>query len=262
MEVYILDNMHIYTIYPEQTIFEALKTIDDNMKGFVIVIDHDMSVLGILTDGDIRRSFLEGKQIDDKIDSIYNYSFEYVRVDSEFDMVISKFKSPKVNFLPIVDSTNKLINIITKKQFHILLMEDIEFDLSYDFMQLDETIIEHEIYNKPWGFFKTTFLNPYARAKIIKINPLQELSLQEHEKREEHWVIIKGIGKMVIGGSEKFMQAGDYIFIPKQCKHKITNLSDVEPLMISEIQLGEYFGEDDIIRYEDRYGRVNHNIKK
>ncbi|OEF97736.1 hypothetical protein BHF68_14050 [Desulfuribacillus alkaliarsenatis] len=126
-------------------------------------------------------------------------------------------------------------------------------------MSLDEEMIEHEIYDKPWGFFKTTFLNPYSRAKIIKINPLGELSLQEHSRREEHWVIIKGTGELIIGDSKKVMQAGDYIFIPKQCKHKITNISSTEPLMISEIQLGEYFGEDDIIRYDDKYGRVSNN---
>ncbi|WP_218070327.1 CBS domain-containing protein [Desulfuribacillus alkaliarsenatis] len=252
-------NMHLYTIFPHETIYDALRTIDDNRKGFVIVIDVDFTVLGILTDGDLRRSFLEGKQVHDPVKFIYNSEYEYVREDSEFDEIIKKFKSSRVNFLPIVNSDKSLVNIITKKQFHILLMEDISFDLQYDFMSLDEEMIEHEIYDKPWGFFKTTFLNPYSRAKIIKINPLGELSLQEHSRREEHWVIIKGTGELIIGDSKKVMQAGDYIFIPKQCKHKITNISSTEPLMISEIQLGEYFGEDDIIRYDDKYGRVSNN---
>lgn len=249
-------NIYKYISYPNNTIFDALKTIDENKKGFLIVIDQEMHVLGILTDGDIRRSFLEGFNVSDKIDCIFNSNFEYVTANSEFDEIINKFKSSKVNFLPIIEDQNKLVNIITKKQFHILLMEDIVFDLNYDFMGLDEELLEHEIYNKPWGFFKTTFLNPYSRAKIIKVNPLGELSLQEHKMREEHWVIIKGTGKLIIGESHKIMQAGDYVFIPKACKHKITNLSDIETLMISEIQLGEYFGEDDIIRYEDKYGRV------
>lgn len=247
----------MYTIFHDMPVIEALRKIDNNRKGFVIVIDYNNVVLGVLTDGDIRRGFLEGKAMYDSIGAIYNKRYEYVNVTSAFDEIIQKFKSSKVNCLPIVDSERRLVNIITKKQFHILLMEVIDFDLYYNFMDLDEEIIEHEIYDKPWGFFKTTFLNPYARAKIIKINPLGELSLQEHLKREEHWVIINGTGALVIGDSEKTMQAGDYIFIPKRCKHKITNLSDTDPLMISEIQMGKYFGEDDIIRYEDKYGRVD-----
>lgn len=138
---------------------------------------------------------------------------------------------------------------------HYLLIEDIKFNLYFDFSTLDNKSIEHEIYNRPWGFYKTTFLNKYARAKIIKVYPEGALSLQEHKKREEHWVVIKGEGELIIGESIKIVRSGDYIYIPKGCKHKITNKCKNESLMISEVQLGEYFGEDDIIRYEDKYGR-------
>lgn len=244
-----------YIITEEGTIIEALGTIDSNKQGFVIVVDKEKIVRGILTDGDIRRGFLAGTQISDKIDEVFMTSFEFVNITEKFDVIINKFKSEKVRFLPIVDDNMKLINIITKRQFHLLLIEDIDFDLHYNFMDLDESILDHEIYDKPWGFYKTTFLNPYVQAKIIKVYPGGELSLQKHMHREEHWVVIKGEGELILGASVKQLKAGDYIFIPKECKHKVTNLSKDQDLLISEIQLGDYFGEDDIIRYEDKYGR-------
>lgn len=147
------------------------------------------------------------------------------------------------------------MNIITKKNMHVLLMEDIEFDNTYDFLSIDDTILEHEIYNRPWGLYKTTFLNLYSQSKIIKVNPLGELSLQEHKRREEYWIVINGVGEVVLGESIKNVSSGSFIYVPKGCKHKLINTSSEEFLMVAEVQLGDYFGEDDIIRYEDKYGR-------
>ena len=100
------------------------------------------------------------------------------------------------------------MNIITKKNMHVLLMEDIEFDNTYDFLSIDDTILEHEIYNRPWGLYKTTFLNLYSQSKIIKVNPLGELSLQEHKRREEYWIVINGVGEVVLGESIKNVSSG------------------------------------------------------
>lgn len=88
------------------------------------------------------------------------------------------------------------------------------------------------------------------------VNPKGILSLQEHKRREEHWVIINGEGRVTLGDSVKNVHAGDFIYIPKGCKHRLENPSGSEYLMVAEVQLGDYFGEDDIIRYEDIYGRV------
>lgn len=243
-----------FTVLPASTILLALQKIDENKKGFLIVVDKSGQVLGTLTDGDLRRSFLNGKTINDSVNEVINYNYEFVYFDSSFEEVTEIFKSRKVDFIPIVDREYKLVNIITKKQFHVLMLEDIESNLLFDFFSLDETKLEHEIFNRPWGFYKTSFLNKHTRAKIIKIYPKNELSLQEHKEREEHWVIIKGEGRLTIGDSVKDVNPGDYVFIPKGCKHRIENKSN-RTLMISEVQLGDYFGEDDIIRYSDKYGR-------
>ena len=232
----------------------ALQKLQDNKKRFLICFDDNKTILGLITDGDIRRAFLDGFTIFDSISKVVNTYFEYLTVDSSFDEVCEKFKSDKIDFLPIVNQEMKLINIITKKQFHIMLLENIEFDLNYDFSKFDDNTLEHEIYNRPWGFYKSTILTSHAQGKVITVFPNSELSLQEHKKREEHWVIIKGKGKVVLGESLIDVYPGKYIYIPKGCKHQIINDSD-ENIIFSEVQLGEYFGEDDIIRYSDKYGR-------
>ncbi len=243
-------------IKEDETINKALKKLEINKKRFLIVLNEENKVIGTLTDGDIRRSFLRGLDINSII--YYNKDFKFLNINSTFDEVCELFKNEKVDFLPIVDKNNKLVNIITKKQFHIMLLENINFDLTYDFTTFDNTVLEHEIYNRPWGFYKSTMLSSHAQAKIITVFPDGELSLQEHKKREEHWVIIKGKGKVILGESEIDVYPGKYIYIPKGCKHQIINNSN-ENIIFSEVQLGEYFGEDDIIRYSDKYGRI---IKK
>lgn len=249
-------NLDNYCIYNEDDLMTALKKIDKNNHGFLIILNKDKKVIGTLTDGDIRRSFIKGKKLTDKVGQVCNAKFKYISDHFSLNDIVNFFKSSKINFLPILNKNKELINVITKKQLRVFLLQDLQFDTMYDFFSLDEDILEHEIYDRPWGIYKTTFLNKHSRAKIIKVYPNGELSLQEHKKREEHWIIVKGTGKLIIGESIKCVSEGDYIFIPKGCKHKIINESDSETLTISEIQLGEYFGEDDIIRYEDKYGRV------
>lgn len=115
--------------------------------------------------------------------------------------------------------------------------------------------IENEIFYRPWGIYRTTLLNKYSQSKLLVVYPLSELSLQEHKKRDEHWIIMHGNGKLIIGELEKKVIRGDYIFIPRGCKHQLINIDSREKLMVAEVQIGEYFGEDDIIRYSDKYGR-------
>jgi mannose-1-phosphate guanylyltransferase/mannose-6-phosphate isomerase len=251
--------MEKFCINISQSIKQAIYQLEYNKKQFVVCINNEQ-VYGTLTDGDIRRALLNGYTLQDSIEKIYNKDYKCLTLDSTFDEVCEIFKSNKINFLPIVDQNKKLINIITKKQFHIMLLDNIPFDLKYDFFSLNEDKLEYEIYNRPWGFYKSTILTSHAQAKIITIFPQGELSLQEHKKREEHWIIIKGNGKMILGESELDIYPGRYIYIPKGCKHQIINTSN-KNLIFSEVQLGNYFGEDDIIRYSDKYGRVKNNKK-
>lgn len=248
------ENLKQITVDINSTIFEAVEKLELNKKRFLICLDANRKVVGTIVDGDIRRSLIKKHSIQEKTSKIMSKDFLYLSLNAKFDDVCEKFKSDKIDFLPIVDSDIRLINIITKKQFHIMLLENINFDLTYDFSQFENHTLEHEVYNRPWGYYKSTVLTSHAQSKIITIFPNSELSLQEHKKREEHWVVIKGKGKVVLGESDIDVYPGKYIYIPKGCKHQMINNSD-ENIVFSEVQLGEYFGEDDIIRYSDKYGR-------
>jgi mannose-1-phosphate guanylyltransferase/mannose-6-phosphate isomerase len=245
-----------YTILDSDTIIEALKRIDLNKKGFLIVVDDEMILRGTLTDGDIRRALIAGISLNDKVQDVHKKECTFMYDTDDMTASIDLFKSGKIKFLPIVDKENKLKNIITKSQLHALLLQDIHADLLYDFQTLDDTIIDHEIFQRPWGFYKTTLMNDYCQSKIICVYPKAQLSLQSHSHREEHWIVAHGIGTVQIENSVFQASCGSVFFIPKGSKHRLINTDEKETLVLSEVQIGDYFGEDDIHRYEDIYGRI------
>lgn len=109
---------------------------------------------------------------------------------------------------------------------------------------------------RPWGSFTTVFADKDCKVKQITVEPKQKLSYQSHDKREENWYIISGEAKVVLEGKNIFLKSGDTIKIGLKEKHRIENTGD-KKLKFIEIQTGEYFGEDDIVRYEDLYGRTD-----
>lgn len=245
-----------FLIQEGSTYLDALKMIDHNTKGFVIVLDKQKKALGVLTDGDIRRAFIAGKRVMDTIVVDADRHFRYLTMDNSFQDTIDIFKDESINFLPVLDNEGRVINIITKKQMHSILLQDMNVDLQYDFLKIDEGLQDYEIFKRPWGFYKTTVMNDYFQSKVISVSPGQSLSLQSHKRREEYWIIAHGEGRVQIGESQKDIQIGDMLFIPKGCKHRLVNTGDTENLIVIEVQIGDYFGEDDIYRYEDVYGRV------
>ncbi len=108
---------------------------------------------------------------------------------------------------------------------------------------------------RPWGQYTILLDADNCKVKTITIKPGESPSYQYHYKRMEHWVIIQGEGKVIINDVERKVSAGDYIFVSRLDKHKVIN-SGQEDLVFIEIQTGEYFGEDDIVRLEDKYGRT------
>lgn len=238
------------------SLLDALKKIDENKKGFIIIVDRNGGVKGTLTDGDIRRAFIAGCSVNDRVENAYTKSFKYLRREDGLAGAAELFKSSAIKFIPIVDNEGKLINIITKRQNYALFLQDIDADLEYNFLGLDEDVIDHEIYLRPWGFYKTMVMNDYFQSKVISVKPKAQLSLQSHNHREEYWIVAHGTGTVQLDNSVLPVGCGSSIFIPKGCKHRLTNIDDKECLIITEVQIGDYFGEDDIIRYEDIYGRI------
>lgn len=250
------DRLKIFTIKEDDTFIDALKKIDLNKQGFVIVVDDEDILKGVLTDGDIRRAIISENTEFESVSKIYTHNARTVLVSEGFDVVTELFKNQTIKFLPVVDQSNRLVNIITKPQMHALLLQDISADLMYDFLTLDTSIVDQEIYQRPWGYYKTTVLNDYFQGKIISVKPGSKLSLQSHVHREEHWIVVHGTGVVQLDDSIVSVSCGSTVFIPKGCKHRLTNTDEKENLIITEVQIGDYFGEDDIIRYEDIYGRV------
>ena len=117
-----------------------------------------------------------------------------------------------------------------------------------------KVLSEHGFSIRPWGSFRILEEESTYKSKIIHVNPKSQLSYQSHEHRKEHWVVIEGEGEVVLNDETRPVTYGSYIHIPQKAKHRIRNTEDT-PLRFIEVQVGSYFGEDDIIRYEDDYKR-------
>jgi mannose-1-phosphate guanylyltransferase len=107
---------------------------------------------------------------------------------------------------------------------------------------------------RPWGNYISLVENNTWQVKRIEIKPGESISLQKHNKRSEHWVVVKGIANVEIDNKSTTININESIFVSKGTKHRLANHGD-ENLIIVEVQIGDYLGEDDIIRFDDLYGR-------
>ena len=117
-----------------------------------------------------------------------------------------------------------------------------------------EEISSHTKVLRPWGYYESLAIGDSYQVKRLMVSPGEAMSLQLHKHRAEHWTIIKGAGSITLDNKEFELRKNESIFIPLGSKHRAANLGK-EPLEIVEVQLGDYLGEDDIVRFEDIYGR-------
>jgi mannose-1-phosphate guanylyltransferase / mannose-6-phosphate isomerase len=119
----------------------------------------------------------------------------------------------------------------------------------------------HEIANvhstvfRPWGSYSVIEDAPDCKVKRLLVKPGHVLSLQMHHRRSEHWTVVSGTAKVRVGEREFLLHSNESVHIPIETLHRLENPTDAD-LNLIEVQCGAYFGEDDIVRYEDRYGRV------
>jgi len=120
-----------------------------------------------------------------------------------------------------------------------------------------EAYFNRKVY-RPWGWYDSIEAGKHFQVKRLNVKPGAKLSLQMHKHRAEHWVVVSGKASITRGEDTFRLTEGDSIYIPIGTKHSLENKTN-EQLEIIEIQSGTYLGDDDIVRYEDLYGRVKNN---
>ena len=123
----------------------------------------------------------------------------------------------------------------------------------------EQNIPEGQLHSKiyrPWGHYLSLVGEEKWQVKLIHVKPNEKLSLQMHHHRAEHWVVVSGTAKVYVDGEIKILSENQSIYIPLGSKHRLSNPGQI-PLTLIEVQSGTYVGEDDIVRFEDKYGRIN-----
>ena len=153
-----------------------------------------------------------------------------------------------VENLIIIDTPDALLVADRAKSQEVkLVVEALKASVDAELTELPATV------HRPWGTYATLKQEDGYQVKRITVAPGQKLSLQYHHKRAEHWVVTQGKAIVQIGDDEFETGPGEYRFIPLGEKHRLLNVGDSE-LVVVEVQIGEYLGEDDIVRHEDIYG--------
>jgi mannose-1-phosphate guanylyltransferase/mannose-6-phosphate isomerase len=109
---------------------------------------------------------------------------------------------------------------------------------------------------RPWGSYQVIGQGPGFQVKRIVVDPGEALSLQMHHRRSEHWIVVRGSAEVTVGEKVSTLGENESTFIPAETKHRIAN-PGLTPLELIEVQSGSYLGEDDIVRFDDRYGRAD-----
>ncbi len=110
---------------------------------------------------------------------------------------------------------------------------------------------------RPWGSFTILDEDADYKVKRIEVFPTKRLSYQKHAHRSEHWFVVRGTAKVTLNGKEFLVKKGEDVDIPVGTAHRVENPDAEELLIFIETQTGDYFGEDDIERLEDDFGRIN-----
>jgi len=117
-----------------------------------------------------------------------------------------------------------------------------------------EVSLPHVV-RRPWGSYESLAEGPGFQVKRIIVKPGASLSLQLHHHRAEHWTVVSGKAKVTNGDEVLSLQADQSTYIPVKVKHRLENTGN-EDVIVIEVQCGSYLGEDDIERFEDKYGRI------
>ena len=153
-----------------------------------------------------------------------------------------------ISDLMIIDTADALLVVHPDKAQDVKKVVAQLKKVGHDAFELHRTVA------RPWGTYTVLEEAPGFKIKRIEVKPGASLSLQMHHHRSEHWVVVSGAARITNGDSEIVIQANESTYIPAGQKHRLENPSSIPCVMI-EVQCGAYLGEDDIVRFEDKYGR-------
>ena len=150
----------------------------------------------------------------------------------------------------LIVETNDALLVAKKDAIHSL--KDLVNKMDHDNVP---EIRENKLVHRPWGNFTSVIKDKTWQVKRLEVNPRSSLSLQMHNQRSEHWVVVKNLAKVEINDKVCFLKENESIYVPLGSKHRLSNPTD-ETLILIEVQSGTYVGEDDIVRFKDNYDRV------
>jgi len=168
----------------------------------------------------------------------------------------------------LIYAQNKLVSAVGVEDHIIVQTDDAVLVVPRNKAQNVKQIVEalansgrsqvnhHRQVFRPWGWYDSLDAGERFQVKRILVKPGAKLSVQKHHFRAEHWVVVKGTAQVTNGDNEIILKENESTYIPIGVKHSLRNPSDDEPLEIIEVQSGSYLGEDDIVRFEDLYGRI------
>ncbi len=172
----------------------------------------------------------------------------------------------------LIDARHRTIAAIGIHDLHIIETSDAILIASKDQNQAIKQVVaklkqrnhlvatEHRQVMRPWGWYDTISKGETFQVKLISVNVGKSLSLQMHKFRSEHWVVVKGLAKVVRGTEAFLLKENESTFIPIGTIHQLSNFGDTT-LELIEVQSGSYLGEDDIVRFADEHGRTTTDIK-
>ncbi len=196
------------------------------------------NAMASLSDSDDSGNRIEGKAI--TVDS----QNCYIRAGDRLVATVG------VSDLMVVDTTDAVL--IAHKDKSQGVKDVVQFLKAKD----HEAAVYHKTVHRPWGSYTILEDEDDCKVKRLVVKPGQVLSLQLHHKRSEHWTVVSGTAKVRVGDDEFMLEANKSVYIPVETLHRLENPTDTDIALI-EVQCGSYFGEDDIERFEDIYGRID-----
>ncbi len=218
--------------------------MEKTSRGIVLPLDAGWSDIGSWESvWEASNKDLEGNHTDGKV-MLENTKNSYIRSENRLIVGVD------LNDLIVVETKDAIL-ISNKKSSQ--KVKNIVKNLKKNKMPEGNT---HTKIYRPWGHYLSLVEENRWQVKLISVKPGEKLSLQMHHHRSEHWVVVSGTAKVEVDEKVEVLSENQSIYIPLGSKHRLTNPGKI-PLKLIEVQSGSYVGEDDIVRFEDSYGRTN-----